>query len=167
MEMSSKKIFPRAQKIMREIAPNYQWYQAYDNAATWFANEVQAEYNIGLTPCTKDINKKEEKLSVIKDFLLEDLFVMSTRCQGLISEMSTYATDDEGKIPKKNDHAIDAVRYLMNAAYLSTVPKDRHSRPADKREWTHVDYLDDNDILSTPLDFDEDINNEFYGEDEW
>jgi hypothetical protein len=165
MDMSSKKIFPRAVKIMKELAPHYNWYQTYDNAATWFANEVNSEYGIGLIPCQKDVNKKEEKLSVIKDFLLEDLIVFSDRCSGTISEAATYATDDEGKIPKKNDHAIDCLRYLYNAAHLSTVPKNRHQRPDDKRTWTDIDYLEDNDISNTTIDFDEEINNDFYGED--
>ena len=98
--------------------------------------------------------------------MLEDLLVISDRCSGLISEMATYATDEEGKIPKKNDHAIDSLRYLMNAAHLSTVPKDRHIRPQDRRQWTETDYLDDNEIVNEPIDFDEEINNEFYGDEE-
>ena len=166
MEMSSKKIYPRSVLKMKELAPHYSWYQTYDNAAAWFANEVNSEYGIGLIPCEKDINKKEEKLSVIKDFMLEDLIVFSTRCNGLISEASTYATDDDGKIPKKNDHAIDCLRYLYNAAHLSTVPKDRHKRADDKRTWTDIDYLEDNEITNQPIDFDEEINNEFYGDEE-
>lgn len=162
MEMSTRKIYPRAKKKMLEIAPRYDWYQVYDNAASWFYNEVMAEYREAITPCDKDVNRKEEKLSVMKDFLLEDLFVISTRCKGLIQEMSTYATDDEGKIPKKNDHAIDAARYLMNAAHLNTVPRERHKRPEDRREWTAVDYMDDNEIIGEPIDFDSDITQEWY-----
>jgi hypothetical protein len=165
MEMSTRKIYPRAKKIMAELSPRYDWYQVYDNAASWFYNEVMAEYREALIPCDKDVNKKEEKLSVIKDFMLEDLIVISDRCKGLISEASTYATDEDGKIPKKNDHAIDALRYLMNAANLSTIPKDRHTRPDDRRTWTDVDYLEDNDIALEQIAFDEDINNEFFGED--
>jgi hypothetical protein len=113
-------------------------------------------------PCTKDINKKEEKLSAIKDFLLEDLFIISDRCKGLISEMSTYATDENNRIPKINDHAIDAVRYMFNAAYLSTVPRDRHKRPDDRRLWKDIDYLPDEEIAEAPIDFDEEFTNEWY-----
>ncbi len=162
MEMSTRKIYPRAKKIMNEISPQYNWYQTYDNAATWFYNEVMAEYREAMTPCSKDINKKEEKLSVMKDFLLENLFIISDRCMGLISEMSTYATDEEGRIPKKNDHAIDAARYLMTAAHLSTIPRERHVRPQDRREWKEIDYLDDSEIVEQTIDFDEDITEDFY-----
>lgn len=166
MEMSTRQIYPRAMKIMETLIPNIgpriDWGEYYDYAATWFQNEVQSEYRRSIIPCTKDINKKEEKLSSIKDFLLEDLFIMSDRCKGLISEMSTYATDENGKIPKINDHAIDAVRYMFNAAHLSTVPRDRHKRPDDRRSWTDIDYLADEEISEIPIDFDEEITDEFY-----
>jgi hypothetical protein len=76
--------------------------------------------------------------------------------------MSTYATDDDGKIPKKNDHAIDSLRYLMNAAHLSTVPRERHKRPDDRREWTNIDYLEDNEVIEEPIDFNDDFTEEWY-----
>jgi hypothetical protein len=50
----------------------------------------------------------------------------------------------------------------MNAAHLNTVPRERHVRPEDRREWTTVDYMEDNDIIAQPIDFDEEITDEFY-----
>lgn len=161
-ETSTRQIYPLAMKKMKTLNPYADWREYYDYAAAWFANEVQSEYKRSIIPCSKDIGKKEEKLSSMKDFLLEDLFVMSKNCKGLISEMSTYATDEHGKIPKLNDHAIDAVRYMFNAAYLSTVPKDRHIRPDDKREWKEIDYLDDDEIDNEPIDFYEEETDEWY-----
>ena len=162
MEMSTRKIYPRALAKMVQIMPRGEWHEVYDYAATWFQNEVMAEFKRSIHPCTKDINKKEEKLSAIKDFLLEDLLIISDRCRGLISEMSTYATDENNKIPKINDHAIDALRYTFNAAYLSTIPKDRHTRPDDRRTWTEIDYLPDEEIIDSPIDFYEEETSDFY-----
>ena len=162
MEMSTRQIYPRAMKKMAELNPRADWAEYYDYAATWFQNEVQAEYRRPVIPCTKDINKKEEKLSAIKDFLLEDLFVMSDRCKGLISEMSTYATDENNKIPKINDHAIDTIRYMFNAAHLSTVPRDRHTRPLDRREWGPIDLLEDHEVIMEPIDFYPEITEDIY-----
>jgi hypothetical protein len=160
-EMSTKKIYPTALEKMKVIEMA-DWFEVYDYAATWFQNEVSNEYRRALHPCTKDLNKKEEKLSLIKDFLLEDLLLISNSCKGLIQEMAVYATDENDKIPKENDHAIDALRYMFNAAHISTVPRDRHKRPEDFREWTDLDYLDDDEITAQPIDFNEEETNEWY-----
>ena len=36
-------------------------------------------------------------------------------CGGLMRELSLYHRDENGKIVKKNDHLLDALRYLANA----------------------------------------------------
>ena len=36
-------------------------------------------------------------------------------CTGFLREFSLYHRDDKGKIVKKNDHLLDALRYLLNA----------------------------------------------------
>ncbi len=164
---TGKQIWPRAAKIMERYAPVSKWHKTYDYAATWFQVEVNNEFGISLMPCTKDVNKKDVALSVIKDFMLEScgdesLFLVSSRCEKFIWEAANYATDEDGKIPKVNDHLIDALRYNFNAAGLSTVPKDRHKRPDDRREWTNIDYMSDDEIESQPLDFFEEDTNEWY-----
>jgi hypothetical protein len=166
-ETTEKKIWPRATAIMKRYAPVEQWYKVYDYAASWFQVAVNNEFGVSLMPCTKDVNKKDVALSVIKDFMLESvedesLFLVSSRCEKFIWEVANYATDEDGKIPKVNDHLIDALRYNFNSAGLSTVPKERHKRSVDRREWTQIDYMADEEIESMPLDFDEDITEEFY-----
>ncbi|MEY3879361.1 MAG: Rhizobium phage RHEph10 [Pseudomonadota bacterium] len=126
-------ILPRAIKIMRDIMPHQDsWLCVYDYAATWFMNEAQSPAyidDIVLLPCTKDLKNKENKLSLIKDILIkEQSFFMSERCvkdgAGLFWEMEKYATDDKGKIPKEDDHAIDTFRYILNAANFHSVEMD-------------------------------------------
>ena len=122
-QMSTGQIYPKAMKIMEEIYGYDQlWHGEYDNAATWFMNEVVDRYGRALMPCTKDLKNKENKLGMIKDMLLEGYMVFSDRCfkgfqenKGLIWEMINYRKDENGKIPKVNDHAIDALRYKLNA----------------------------------------------------
>lgn len=126
-------ILPTAIKKMKEIMPHQDsWLCVYDYAATWFMNEAQSPAyidDINLIPCTKDLKNKENKLSLVKDILLKpQSFYMSERCvreeKGLFWEMEKYATDDKGKIPKENDHAIDALRYALNAANYHKVEMD-------------------------------------------
>jgi hypothetical protein len=166
-ETSPKKIWPRAVAIMQRYLPVESWYKVYDYAATWFQVEINNEYRVALTPCTKDVNKKDVALSLIKDFMMADceeesLFLVSNRCTKFIWEITNYSTDEHGKIPKLNDHLIDALRYNFNSAGLSTVPRDRHKRSSDRREWTDIDYLDDDEILEQPIDFDEDLTEDFF-----
>lgn len=123
LETSTGRLYPRAQKIMNEIN-GYEdaWTGTYDHAALWFANEVLDRYDRGLHPCTKDMKNKGARLGLIKDMLYEDKMIFSDRClkgfsdnKGILWEMVNYRKDENGKIPKKNDHAIDALRYKLNA----------------------------------------------------
>lgn len=139
VRMGTKIIYDQAEKKMDELY-GYRdgWNQIYDHAATWFYNEVMAHYDdAALTPCTKDVKKKEAKLSFIKDILLEpDLMLISDRCQNFIKEMSTYAKDDSGKLPKKDDHLIDCFRYILNESFYDTLFNEYKIQKSNRRFYT-------------------------------
>jgi hypothetical protein len=166
---TGKLIYPRAMKIMERYAPVSKWFKVYDYAAQWFQVEINNEFNVALMPCTKDVNKKDVALSLIKDFMLaeddmkEKLFLVSDKCEKFIWEAANYATDEEGRIPKINDHLMDCVRYNFNSAGLHTVPKDRRSKVEDVRSWSREDWLDDAEYEQ--VNFYEEIDNEIFGED--
>lgn len=137
MKTTTDQIYPIAELKMGDI--NWKeddWLGVYDNAASWFATEVMHLYGRNLNPCEKDIQKKEEKLGLIKDMLLYKVYPLlqiSTRCQKLMWEMTNYYKDDKGRIPKKNDHLIDCLRYGLNAATYTRIevtkkPIDEESR---------------------------------------
>lgn len=160
-KMSSKQIWPRAWEIKDSIIPRRDfWRNVYDYAAAWFENEIKNEYGEGMIPCTKDLKDKEVGLSPIKDFIREDLFEMTDECPKLNWEMRNYATDDSGKIPKKNDHLIDDLRYLFKDAGLYTVPRTRLVRDSDYRIEPEFDYPDFEEEM--PVDLYEDVTEEFY-----
>jgi hypothetical protein len=46
---------------------------------------------------------------------------MSDRCKNLHYEIENYVRDESGKIPKVNDHLLDAWRYLNGAANYNMV----------------------------------------------
>lgn len=122
--MTTKTIYDQALAKMSEVHGLIDdWYQIYDAAALWFANEVQAHYeDVALSPSHKDVKKKEAKLSLIKDIMLEDaLMVISDRCQKFTWEVGNYAKDENGRIPKENDHALDCFRYILNESFYDTL----------------------------------------------
>lgn len=158
---SAKQIWPRAWSMKDEILTRRDWWRdVYDYAAAWFANEVSAEYGEGMTPCVKDLKDKQVRLSSIKDFIREGLFLVSDKCPKLVWELRNYATDENGKIPKKNDHLIDCTRYLFNDAGLHTLPKTKLVRSSDYRMAPEYDLPDFEEEV--PVDFYEDVTQEFF-----
>ena len=114
------------------------WNGEYDHAAAWFAGEVLDRYGRALQPCTKDIaskseNKKENKLSLIKDMLISDQLLISEKCVKMLWEMKNYRKNDQGKIPKENDHLIDCLRYLLNACNYEAAFIKRAIEAEDQR----------------------------------
>ena len=124
MNTQSKLIYKRAETLRMEIQPDLDdWTQVYDHAEAWFQTEIALEFGIGISPCQKDMNNKEAKLSVIKDCMLYGRFYISDRCVHTIKEYSNYAKDEKGRIPKENDHNIDNTRYIINAAAYASPPR--------------------------------------------
>lgn len=136
MRTTTQTVYPQAKQKMIELhAFEDDWYQIYDNAALWFANEVAAQYEEALTPCTKDMKKKEAKLAMIKDVMLEpDLLFVSDRCQKFVWEIVNYAKHETtGKIPKENDHLIDCFRYILNESFYDTLFNEYKIKKSGRR----------------------------------
>ena len=96
-----------------------EWRYIYDEAETWFKNEMHDRFGIFFEPTAKSKNKKEDGLSLIKDVMLQKHLHISERCTHLFKEIDNYYKDKNGKIPKIADHLIDCLRYLLAAAYYS------------------------------------------------
>lgn len=122
---SVRQMYPRIDAKMAELFPEgdviEDWHKCYDEAAAWFANETQAQYGVYFFPTNKQLNKKEQGISLIKDQLVHNLVVISDRCKNLAYEVENYVRDESGKIPKINDHLLDAWRYLNGAANYNMV----------------------------------------------
>jgi hypothetical protein len=115
---STSQIFPRAQRIMTEWANPWEWRTLYDEAALWFATEVRNSFNENLMPTRKATHRKEfgeprPGVSLLKSLILKDKVFFSERCKYAFWEMQSYGFDDNGKLPKKNDHLIDCLCYFL------------------------------------------------------
>jgi hypothetical protein len=117
-DTSTQEIYKQIALKTNELNPYEdldEWYKVYDEAGSWFANEILSRYGISFHKTVKRHGDKEEGLSVIKDQLIHKSVIISTKCKNLYSEMIRYAKDGKGKIPKKNDHLIDCYRYLLDS----------------------------------------------------
>lgn len=107
----------RAMEKEKELFSDAQprtWIRVYDEAAAWFAREVQSNYRETLTPTDKKHNKKEDVISILKGMLAEDsAFIVSDRLAKLPWEIENFVTDDKGRLPDDHDHLLDCVCYLL------------------------------------------------------
>ena len=120
---SPSDIWARVQELKRPYMKDLsKWDNTYDEAEAWFLNhleryEILVEFNETMNPTQKQSRNKDEDLSIIKDLTIaEKKFFISERCPMLIEEIENYATNDKGLIPKKKDHQIDNLRYLLAAS---------------------------------------------------
>ena len=107
--------------------PKVEWRQGYDEAETWFANEMFSHFEEHFEPTHKMRSDKVKGLTLIKDILLQDKIVISDRCQKLWWELDGMRKDKSGNIPKENDHLVDNVRYILEAARY-TLSEEREAR---------------------------------------
>lgn len=113
-----------------ELNDRSEWRQGYDEAATWFQNEMLDNFQEHLEPSQKAANDKEVGLSLIKDALLQKKLIISDRCVKTFWEMDNYYKDRNGNIPKKNDHNIDNLRYILSSLYY-TLKEEREPEVDD------------------------------------
>lgn len=152
IETTTRRMWPRIEALMKKWNPNAPimdntWYKGYDEAAAWFAMEVMDSYgNISLTPTNKKMAEKENGLSLIKDQLLEKRLFINKNCTNFIWEIERYVKDKNGQIPKKNDHLIDIMRYLNNAAGFQFLAPQPEPDAFEKRGWRAVRPADEYDL---------------------
>lgn len=130
-EMSVGRLGPRFIGIRNEIHER-EWRQGYDEAATWFANEMLDQFDENFEPSQKHLNDKLDGLGLMKDVMLARKIVVSERCKMFFWELDNYYKDSKGNVPKKNDHLIDIFRYMLGAVHYNLRPEEL--RNPDARE---------------------------------
>jgi len=161
---TTRHIYPRILEAAKRIYPHLdEWNYVYDEAALWFKADVNANYeDYGWMPTNKKRMKAardEPKpfLQTLKDALREDRMLVSDLCVNFIREMKSYARDENGSIPKRNDDCIDTARYFFAASNFSFNPAETEveSRTMPPRGFTALEpVLDD---TPTYIDFNFDV----------
>jgi hypothetical protein len=137
-----KRILELSSKLFQD-----EWRGGYDEAASWFQNEMLENFDIGLEPSQKSTNDKMQGLTLIKDMLLLNKLHISDRCQKTFWELDNYYKDRMGNIPKKDDHNIDNLRYILAALYYSLPEKvdpetiRQETRTSLAKDFPHLAHL--------------------------
>lgn len=140
-EMTVKRIGSRLFQTRDELWPR-EWMQVYDEAETWFANEMLSEFEESFHPTHKALKTKEQGITLLRDTMLESKLRISDRCVKLFWELDNYFKDKNGNIPKKNDHLIDCLRYAQGAAYY-TLNETKEFKEADDEMFRGARISDD------------------------
>jgi len=104
-----------------------EWLGYYDEAAAWFANEVQDQFGRNLMPTHKQKKHRTNEEARAGESILnaammaEGLFLVSDRCQKFVWEILQYVIGEGGKYPTKNDHLMDLVFYYVNETNYSII----------------------------------------------
>jgi hypothetical protein len=132
-ETSIGKMWPRIKSKMDELhLPEYDegpWTVTVDEAATWARNELLDQFGFASFPTTKAQHRKADGVSLLKDLLRSRKMLMSDRCVNTYKEMAGYMLDKNGGYIKKNDHAIDTLRYTLAAANYTFQESNAPDRP--------------------------------------
>lgn len=119
-KMTTRQIWKRVFEIRQELwdlgfqKQNFEY--GYDEAAAWFKNEsgeLPDCKDIYLSHTNKASSSKEEGISIIRDAFNKHLIEICETCPKLYWELENYMKDENGKIPKVNDHQIDNLKYYF------------------------------------------------------
>lgn len=119
---------------------NRGWAKVCDEQASWAILETLAQFNdMSFMTSNKNANKKEYGITLINEAMQKGLMKISDRCTSLIEEITNYHMNKQGKIPKVNDHGIDATRYLLHHLNYTIVPDVNYEK---NREYNYLDDYD-------------------------
>jgi hypothetical protein len=112
-EMVVRRQWERAKALMCEATGNDgvgAWVVAYDDAETWFANELLEQCGVVALPCQKGKKSKMQGRSMIKELILRDQIEWSDRCVKTLWELENYVDESS------RDHHVDLHRYLFTVS---------------------------------------------------
>jgi len=90
----------------------------YDEAAAWFRNEIHEFSPWWLEPSSKSDFGVDGYIILVRQHFNKGLLTICADCPNLISELEGYQKDEKGKIPKKDDHNINALQYGLSCLGL-------------------------------------------------
>lgn len=105
-----------------------------DEAAVWAKLEIQeVAPEKWITSSQKARFGIDGYINLVRSVLNKDLLTFTDNCKFFIKEHEEYAKDDNGRVPKANDHLINAYQYLCGYLGLN-LNEDLEPKPIAKLE---------------------------------
>jgi hypothetical protein len=112
-------------KVIREKIKPFQdrigeYRFVYDEAAAWFRNEIQElDSSLWFEPSQKARFGVEGYIELVRSFINSEMIQFAESVPKMFWELENYKKDEKGKIPKENDHLINALEYGLGALGLN------------------------------------------------
>lgn len=119
LEAKENELYPEDLNVDPE-----RFQRVYDEAETWFAQEVTNDFGVTFNPTEKVRNPKEFGISLLRSVFRYDKGYVSDRCKWLIWELENWRKDKFGAVPDRNNHTIDCSRYGLHAADYFLSPEE-------------------------------------------
>ena len=118
-ETTSRKIHARTQEKLKDFRKAVKEIDfVYDEAAVWFANEVSEISEDWYIPSQKSEFGVDGYIGLLREAMARGLVTITNNCEKLIWEMQNYIRDEKGRVPKADDHAINALQYALGSTGL-------------------------------------------------
>ena len=126
----------------------------YDEAAAWFRNEINEFTSWWLEPSSKSEFGVDGYINLLRQYFNKGLVTVCADCPKLIWELESYQKDENGKIPKANDHNINALEYGFSCLGLR-LDEDKPPIESDPDMQPRFHRIEDDfDFSSTPEELD-------------
>ena len=120
-------MWPRICEKADGLYKGAEWMRVYDSAAANFPPEVRAQFgtNLSFIPIHKEKDDQDKYCRLLNSAFALDRAFISDRCGKLRWEIENYILDKNDEYPKRDDHAIDAARYIFKMLHWNPVETQR------------------------------------------
>lgn len=163
VEMTARKMHEKVEaKLEKRFGPKYwelfkdiRWI--YDEAARYFRSEI---YEIPGTRWGLEQSRKHDVgihgyISIMRSVLNKALITVTDECPKFRWEVENYIKDENGKIPKENDHLINCCQYKLQALGFNLENEFEPKPPDPFKQRRGIRLEEDMPDNNNLMDFDE------------
>ena len=128
----------RTDAQIAEYVASCHYQSVYPDPENAAGIEELRRHDVNIREVKKGKGSIVEGINMIRELLLNKRLFINKRCVNLISELESYAYDEDKKseVPiKENDHAIDALRYVVLSLFPKIDKQQKLMREIGRQQW--------------------------------